>query len=212
MGRATFNDLLSEISPAISQEFKGGERPVPADKKVLITLWWLGKGEVLLSVADKFNVTVSTVHKCVYLVLDELVRLRKKYIVWPDENERRDIVNNFAAKGFPGVVGAIDGCNIPFKAPADQHESYIDRKMQHSRKLQGVCIPNKIFTNVVVGWPGSVHDSRIGTYLVSKVFQNCEIFRNVDNGRRAKYFTNLEQHLVGDSAYPLLDWVLTPYR
>lgn len=62
---------------------------------------------------------------------------------------------------FKGVIGAIDVCNIRFKPPAAQQESYIDRKLQHSIKLQGICIPQKIFTSILVGYAGSVHDSRV---------------------------------------------------
>lgn len=62
-----------------------------------------------------------------------------------------------------GVIGAIDVCNIPFKAPAEIQESYIDRKLQHSIKLQAITTADKIFTNIFVGFPGSAHDTRVRT-------------------------------------------------
>lgn len=52
-------------------------------------------------------------------------------------------------------------CNIAIKAPKDQQESYIDRKHRHSIKLQAISTTNKIFTHIMVGFPGSVHDSRV---------------------------------------------------
>lgn len=41
-----------------------------------------------------------------------------------------------------GVVGAIDGCHIEVLAPADDQESYTDRKMNHSIILQGTECKN----------------------------------------------------------------------
>lgn len=67
---------------------------------------------------------------------------------------------------FLGVLAAIDVCNIPFKAPKEQQDSYIDRKLQHSIKLQAMCITDKIFTNINVGWPGSVHDGRVSKMFI----------------------------------------------
>lgn len=64
LSRDTFEKLLFDISgPDLNKPYTGGEEPVCAEKMLLMTLWWLGKGEVLLSVSDKFNVSVSTVYK-----------------------------------------------------------------------------------------------------------------------------------------------------
>lgn len=123
---------------------------------------------------------------------------------------------------FPGVTGVIDVCNIPIKAPVEQQESYIDRKQRHSIKLQGICVASKVLTNIMVGFPGSVHDSRVSllnqcyAFLIYKLFQvlqNCTIFQEVEISRNiTKYFPLPEYHLLGDSAYPLLKWIMTPYR
>lgn len=50
MGLESFHKLLSKIGPAINVPYVGGEMPITAEKKLVMTLWWLGKGEVLLSV------------------------------------------------------------------------------------------------------------------------------------------------------------------
>ncbi|KAI4455474.1 hypothetical protein MML48_9g00002310 [Holotrichia oblita] len=207
MTRDSFDILLSDIHcPEINKVFTGGEVPITGEKMLMMTLWWLGKGEALISVSDKFNVCLSATHRSLEVILMKLVALRNKYITWPNTRELITIERDFHARsGFPGVIGAIDVCNISFKAPADQHESYIDRKLRHSIKLQGICTKNKIFINIMVGFPGSVHDSR--------VIQNSAIFRDIEHNRNLnKYFPLSEYHLVGDSAYPLLKWLMTPYR
>ena len=41
-------------------------------------------------------------------------------------------MNQFKAKkGLPGVIGAIDGCHIPMKAPRENENEYINRKRFH---------------------------------------------------------------------------------
>ncbi|XP_023312532.1 protein ALP1-like, partial [Anoplophora glabripennis] len=101
------------------------------------------------------------------------------------------------------VVGAIDGTNIKFKAPLEQQDSYIDKNDTHSIKLQAICTSQKIFINIMAGFPGSAHDSR--------VFKNSEIYQELLRGNKRKYFPTENYHLIGDKAYPLMDWLMKPY-
>ena len=59
-----------------------------------------------------------------------------------------------------------------------------------------------IFTDCYCGWPGSVHDSR--------VLRNSDIFDSASN-RHDNFFPN-NSHLLGDAAYPLKTWIMTPYK
>jgi hypothetical protein len=54
------------------------------------------------------------------------------------------------------------------------------------------------FLHVLAGWLGSINDSRI--------FRNCDIW-NI-----APDWCGVDNHLVGDGAYPLQQWLLTPLR
>lgn len=103
---------------------------------------------------------------------------------------------------FPGVVGAIDGCHIPISAPTEHPNSYINRKGFHSILLQGICDHRMKFIDVFTGICGSVHDARV--WRLSDIQQMIE--NNVE-----RYFPQ-NTHLLGDSAYPLLRYILTPYR
>jgi hypothetical protein len=64
-----------------------------------------------------------------------------------------DVVNNFNAvhanTSFPGVVGCVDGTHIQIP------QGY------HSVILQAVCTSKLYFTDIYVGWPGSVNDARV---------------------------------------------------
>lgn len=71
----------------------------------------------------------------------------------------------------------MDGSNVNFKAPVDQQDSYIDKNDKHSIKIQAVVTATRIFTNINVGFPGSVHDSRVclSRYL-SFYYYGCSNF------------------------------------
>ena len=64
--------------------------------------------------------------------------------------------------------------------------------------MQVICDENMVFTDVVAGWPGSVHDSR--------VLRNSAVSNTTAN----KFPGNT--HLLGGGGYPLQTWLITPYR
>ena len=106
-------------------------------------------------------------------------------------NQMPDIKSSFEEEGgFPGIIGVVDGTHIRIRAPEKEPEAYINRKKFHSINVQLVCDDNMVFTHVLAGWPGSVHDSR--------VMRNSELWRTA-----AHKFPG-DTHLLGDGGYPLL--------
>ena len=63
--------------------------------------------------------------------------------------------------------------------------------------IAGVCREDMRFTDINVGFPGRVHDAR--------VFSNSPLFH--EGVTRCGEFV-----VLGDSAYPNLSWLLTPFR
>lgn len=113
------------------------------------------------------------------------------------------LLNHVYIKCCSGTIGAIDGTHINLKVPSAQHDSYIDRYMQHSINLLGICTSEKIFTYIFIGFPGAAHDSR--------VFSNSSLYKEVDTYGSSNLFPN-DCHLIGDSAFPLKHWIMTPYK
>uniref|UniRef100_A0ABM0GNC9 Putative nuclease HARBI1 n=1 Tax=Saccoglossus kowalevskii TaxID=10224 RepID=A0ABM0GNC9_SACKO len=175
------------------------ERSLSIEKKMLSTLWVLGNQESYRGVADRFGIGKSSLHYVVMTVCQALVAKQSDYICWPKGIEVQQICESFRQKtGFPGVIGAVDGTHIYIPGPSHHRNSYINRKGFPSIQLQAVCDSNLRFTDVYTGWPGSVNDAR--------VFKNSPV-RNVLHNELPP---NL--HLLGDSAYALSTYVLTPYR
>lgn len=206
MKKSTFRELVDVVRPLYPEKLQRGSAPlVECDTAVLITLTYLGRQTSMADIGDAFGVTASTVCNELHLVVKILCNLRARYIVWPTENECRIVEQQFRERaGFPGVIGAIDGCHVKVLAPAADQVAYTDRKMSHSIILQGICTATKIFTNVSIGTPGSRHDCR--AMALSSVYQKI-----VNEGPKSVTYED-RYHLIGDKAYPNRCWLMAPFK
>lgn len=123
-------------------------------------------------------------------------------IEWPTVKQIPFIKENFRKiAGLDNVIGAIDGTYVPIKAPKEHPEVYITRKCNYAMTLQAVCLSNLLFTDCYIAFPGSVNDRRI--------FENSDLYLDILIDPR-KYFPN-DEIIIGDKAYPTLEWCLEPY-
>lgn len=177
----------------------GGVPQKPLEHRVLAMLWFLASQDKYASIADRFNFSESTANVAIRkLLLFIANHMLKKIIVWPSDAEQQTHADIFEEKkGFPGVIGMIDGTHIHIKKPKERGIDYYNRKDVYSVVLQGVVKEDLQFTDVYTGWPGKVHDAR--------VFANSPLF-TVGSARCG------DRHILGDSAYPNLEWILTPYK
>ncbi|XP_046389192.1 putative nuclease HARBI1 [Ischnura elegans] len=113
-----------------------------------------------------------------------------------DKNETKE--HFFNRKGFPDIIGLIDGSHIRIDKPDEDPESYINRKKYFSIQLQAVVNEKGKFIDVFTGYPGSVHDAR--------VFRNSPIYPELPN------LCQGQGYLLGDSAYPCSPNLITPFR
>ena len=91
--------------------------------------------------------------------------------------------------GFRMCAGAVDGTHIPGMAPSQNHKEYVNHKGQHS-----IVDCYYLFHNIVVDWPGSVHDAR--------VLSNSGIFAKANSNQ---LFQGIPSKLIGDQdVYPLI--------
>ena len=111
--------------------------------QVLIFIWFISHQTASFrDVADRFGIAISTLHKTIQRVGIFLSNLSPQIIKWPTENEKREIESHFSENGFPGVIGALDGCHIKIDKPQHDSESYINRKGYYS--VQVNILINKI--------------------------------------------------------------------
>ncbi|XP_044765171.1 putative nuclease HARBI1 [Coccinella septempunctata] len=195
--RRTVQDILEKIGEKVYRATSLGGRPSCPQKQLLLTIWMLANQEVYRSVADRFNVSLSTAWEYFQRVVNVLLEVSSIYIKWPESYE--NITRKFKKRGgIDGVIGAIDGTHISITTPSYMSNKYLNRKQYHSIVLQGVCDASYIFTDCFAGCPGSMHDARV--YRMSPLF--TQIMPNITG----------DYHLLGDSPYPNATNLITPYR
>lgn len=192
LDKASVLELLFEIHPylRVTGARNHGISPL---QQLLLALRFYALGTMLLSVADFMGVSKSSACRIVRDISYAIARLYNKYI-YMRTNTDLDFYN---IARFPRVLGVLDCTHVRIQSPCSQiGEEFRNRKGYFSLNTQAVCDANLLFMNVVARWPGSAHDATI--------FNNSELQAQCENAA----FGN--KCLLGDSAYPLRSYLLTP--
>ena len=209
--RETFVFILHEVEEDICRKHTYMRDPISAKRRLALTLYYLASTAEYRTVANLFGVSRSLTCQCVKEVCCAIVKRFPRMISFPKGDDLVEVLESYEQKwGFPMCAGAIDGTHIPILAPVESHVEYVNRKGFHSIIMQAITDCNYLFRDVVIGWPGSVHDAR--------VLSNSAIFKN---GNEKHLFpaglvkeiggVEIAPFLVGDPAYPLLPWLLKGY-
>ncbi|XP_049913330.1 uncharacterized protein LOC126398151 [Epinephelus moara] len=135
--------------------------------ETLVFLFWLASGASYRVVSRVFGMPRSTVHRIIHRVTEEVVAIRHKVIYLPKTaDDLVAVTRGFAGlarhRAFRKAAGAIDGCHVRIKPPSGPDgQCYKNRKLFASIIMQAVCDHQGCFIDMYVGWPGSVHDSRV---------------------------------------------------
>ena len=212
VSRETFHYILFKISTEITRKDTRMRKAISSRKRVAITLYYMGSTAEYRTVANLFGVSTAFVCLCVKDVSTAVLRkLKARFLSIPKGDDLREVMRLYKQKwGFPLCAGSVDGTHIRIRAPAEDHTDYVNRKNYHSIVMQALVDSRYLFRDVVVGWPGSVHDAR--------VLSNSELY---DSGRKGHLFdTNIKETIlgvdigpviIGDPAYPLLEWLMKAY-
>ncbi|XP_023240779.1 putative nuclease HARBI1 [Centruroides sculpturatus] len=204
LNRTTVDILISKLAPLLnSKQNSRGRCPLTVEKKILCSLYLLSNQAPFRLAADRFNVCRQTAWKILHEFSSALLDLNKSegILSWPNQEKAFKTSDYYTKKfGFPGVIGVVDGKHMAIKAPRNDHSSYYNRKQFYSVILQAVCNEKLLFTDCYVGEAGSVHDAC--------VYRRSTLSKRIDEGVGFP----IDTHLLGDAAYPLNKYLLTPYR
>lgn len=165
----------------------------------MIFLRYLATGSFMQVCSELCFVSKAMAWRSIHRVIKCLCGLQNRFIRFPERSDFQRIELSFREKkGFPGIIGCVDGTHIPLWVPAsDRRETFRNRKGFLSLNCQMVCGPRGEIFDCVTGWPGSAHDSRIW-----KESQVMDIASRMPN----------EYHILGDSAYPLSTFLMPPFK
>lgn len=181
-----------------------GVKPIEAKLSLFIFLWHLANTEPLRTISDRFDVSISSVFRVIRRTTAWILTKLDDVIKWPEGQQITYVCDQFQAKrGISNIIGAIDCTHIKIEKPnMENARDYCNRKKYFSVILQAVVDANMNFTNIYCGQPGSLHDAR--------VLRKSALY-NSANEHREIFFPN-GKFIIGDSAYPSLQWLVPPFR
>ncbi|XP_010433065.1 PREDICTED: putative nuclease HARBI1 [Camelina sativa] len=207
MSKSTFNLICEELDTTVTKKNTMLRDAIPAPKRVGVCVWRLATGAPLRHVSERFGLGISTCHKLVIEVCRAIYDvLMPKYLRWPSDQEISSTKSKFeSVHKIPNVVGSIYTTHIPIIAPKVHVAAYFNKrhternqKTSYSITVQGVVNADGIFTDVCIGNPGSLTDDQI--------LEKSSLSR-----QRAARGMLRDSWIVGNSGFPLTDWLLVPY-
>ncbi|XWS70042.1 hypothetical protein CRYUN_Cryun03dG0015300 [Craigia yunnanensis] len=206
MSKATFDMVCEELEPMVMKKNTMLRDAIPVRQRVAVCIWRLATGEPLRMVSKRFGLGISTCHKLVLEVCTAIKTVSMpKFVQWPDENKMKRTKEDFeSVTGIPNVGGSMYTTHVPITAPKASVAAYFNKKhternqkTSYSITLQGIVDQKGVFTDVCIGWPGSMSDDQV---LEKSAFY-----------QRATMGLLNDVWVVGSKGYPLMDWVLVPY-
>ena len=90
MSRATMEILCRKIGATgrVPQRNTFGRAPIPLQQQVLAFVWFISNSEVIRTVSDRFDVTMSSLDRIIRGVSRACLDIRQEYIKWPNHTLR----------------------------------------------------------------------------------------------------------------------------
>jgi len=187
-------------------------RLLSVEKQVAIAMRRLASGDSQVSVGAAFGVGQSTVSQVTWRFIESMEERAQYHLTWPGQERIEEIKATLeAVYGLPNCCGAVDATHIIMTLPAvESSEDWCDPAKNYSMFLQGIVDDEMRFIDIVTG-PGSMTFSRL--MKCSGFFKLCEAGNRL-NGPVKVSAENAEirEYIAGDSCYPLLPWLMTPYE
>jgi hypothetical protein len=191
-------------------------------------LWACGAPQSFRQVKNRFSHSLETISRKFTEVLNSAMQLAF-HIVRPTDPHFGYVHPKLQeARFWPHFkycIGAIDGTHIPVTVTLHEQPKYIGRHGYPSQNVMAVCNFDMMFTFVVTGWPGSVHDSRVlsdtvvtwkqqfphppeGMYLLDTYYFSNDRYEVLTNLQ----IQNVGKYYLVDLGYSNKKGYLAPYK
>ena len=161
----------------------------------------------LRALSVMFGVTLPTAQRTITRVTQAIIsELGRHHVRWPSHAQNAEHAHAVqqSHRELPHVAGFIDGTHIKVMPQSALEKVYsYNRKGTHSIVLQAIVDREGRFLNTFVGYLGRVHDARV--FCTSPIAAAIADVPERDSLLREPFV------LLGDAAYPLTSWLVTPY-
>ncbi|CAM8909967.1 unnamed protein product [Rhodiola kirilowii] len=204
------DDLMSKSAYSFTNR-----KPMTLNDQVAIALKRLHSGDSLLSIGESFGLNRAIVLKTTWRFVESMEERALDHLRWPSNEQEISTVKTGFKKiqGLPNCCGAIDTTHITMMLSASEPAKnvWMDQEKNCSMVLQAVVDPDMRFRDIVTGFPGKMTDYSV--LQQSGIFNLCGE-RKIINGKNIQLneTNEIREYLIGDSGYPLLPWLVTPYQ
>ncbi|XP_074365204.1 protein ANTAGONIST OF LIKE HETEROCHROMATIN PROTEIN 1-like [Apium graveolens] len=183
------------------------------ENQVAIALRRLASGDSQVSVGISFGVDLSTVSIVTWRFVEALEERGRHHLKWPDSCKLAEIKLNFEKSfGLPNCCGAIGATHIVMTLPVvESSGDWQDNVQNNCMFCQGTVDPELRFLDIVTGWSRGLSTSRLLEY--SGFYKLCQGSERLNGlSRTLSEGVEVQEFIVGGTDYPLLPWLITPYR
>nr|UBY07473.1 NBS-LRR disease resistance protein [Dasypyrum villosum] len=146
------------------------------------------------TIGFSLGVKESTVLLVTERFIDAVWEQAKHHSSWPSSSKMDKIKSMFGKiHNMHNCCGAICTTHIPFGPNWDHEKNF-------RLLMQVVVDPETRFTNIWLGSASSMNQSSL--LQASQLFEECE----------KGDWLNGREYIIGDAGYPLLPWLLTPFK
>ena len=209
-----FQYLMGRLGPDLALQDTRFRRSVPVRKQMLIGLYFLAQAPMAMrQIGDKFGVGEATASRCVSRFCTALITAERSRVSFYFQGPALlEVMQGFERqRGLKNVCGAIDCTHVRHSKPRGVAlpSDYVDRHQNFSTVMQAIVDSNCRFLDVYIGWPGSVHDTRIfyNSSFAYKVLAHSIMQEPILNIQGV----HVLPYLVGDAGYPLKPYMMIPY-
>ncbi|GMP60268.1 hypothetical protein CsSME_00023202 [Camellia sinensis var. sinensis] len=196
MSKSSFTLLLRLLTPSLNSL-----SPIPPNYALAAALFRLSHGASYKSIARRFMLDSATACRAFYMVC-KVINDRLGHLFEFRSDVKRIIVG-FGWISLPNCCGVLG---------FDRFQIDGDLLGENgSLMVQGLVDSEGRFLDVSAGWPSTMKPETI--LRQSKLFSGVEDSRELLNGLAFELSDGISipQYILGDSCFPLLPWLLTPF-
>lgn len=207
-----FATLLDHLRPHLSLS----HLPVPTDHALSIALCRLSTGVSSKALASSLSLPPSLISRATHAVTRLLsTRLYPDYVKTPISHRLLQTISSFKdLTSLPNCAGFIASSPVRIHLPHDASEDDLDAFLSSNRTfpsvlLQVVSDHRKIFWDACIRAPGSSDPA--------SHFRDSSLYDRLSSSKILKDSTvsvrghQIRPYIMGDSSYPLLPFLLTPF-